>query len=530
MLRLASAVSAFGLAGFTIVLILSRFPVNFDHDWVESTLTRGIHRVMAGEGVYPAPSAEFVGDNYPPFYYYLCAALTPLFGNALLTARAVSVASTALVALALIRISSDRRQLTGPHNAPNGWDQLDRTVAPALLLGFYAASGQTFDLARVDMASLALASWAAVLALKSDTARSAILAGLLMALAILCKHNILLVGAAIGGGMLLFAPRRAVIFGVTALTIPAIIFLALNINTNGWSTYYLFEQVAQNDFGGRSRWIRFFAVDVGWHGVLLAGLLAAFMLAVWNGPVERPAFNRRRNLAVLFIAIGGLAMTISGRQKVGGFQNNLVPAWTFALFAIAWCLPRVRAMLGESPPSRRNLHAIAAYVALLAITVSLALTYRQLPIKRYLATSTRQAAAADLQRLVDDYAKAGPVWIPAHSGVVPNANAYAHLCPIGFTIDSPGFPARSMLQDDILAKLGNRHWSAIILDDPRDRFISQAVWNSLVRNYREVPWPLKHADHLLSLTGKITCPRRLFVRREGVRRPASSLREAPTGE
>ncbi len=529
-IRFAALTGAFGLTCLTLTLILSRIAVNFDHDWVESTVARSVLRISAGETMYPPPSAVFLGDAYPPFFMYLCASVSRFTGNSLFAARLISVLATGLVLLALHRISSDTRNLTGLNRPITSLERLDRFFPILLLPAFYAASGQTFDLARVDMTTLAFTSWAAVLAIKSTSMRGALLAGLLMAAAILTKHNIVLMGGVIGAGVLLHSPRRAVVFGATALSIPAVAFIVMHQTTEGWSSFHLFEQLARNEFGGAQRWIRFFAEDVGWHGVLMTGLLAAGFIAVWTGPTERAGFDRRHLAAVSLLVIGGLAMTISGRQKVGGFPNNLVPAWTFALFAMAWFLPRVRSRIHDATPAHRTLWNTVVSVMLLGVVVSLGFTYSRLPIHQYLNSERRAKAVAELQQLVNQYAASGPVWIPAHSGVMPNADHYAHLCPIGFTVDTENFPARSLLESDVLARLGQQHWSAIILDDPRDKFISPAVWKTLIRTYEEMPWPIRNPDRLSSLTGKITRPSRLFVRRANPRRPAAELAEEPTEE
>lgn len=455
--------------------------------------------------MYPPPSAEFVGDGYPPFYFHVCATLATLFGSPLLVARAVSLASTAFIVLALFRVSGGHINSSIPR-APT----IERLLPPLLFLAFYAAGGQVFDLARVDMLAIALALWAALLALKGSSLRDAALAGLLMACAILTKHNLLLVGAFIGLGILIRNWRRAWAFGIPAVAIPGLFFLQLGLRTAGWSDYHLFEQLANNEFGGAARWIRFFGEDVSWHGALLASLLAASFVSIWR---MSAGATRKALIAALLVALGGLAMTISGRLKIGGYPNNLVPVWTFALFAFASMIPEALVRLDSLAPRDRTVWSWTTRLIALGIIASLAFSFTRMPIRDYLAASRRHRAVAELQNLVSQFGHQGPVWIPAHSGLYPHSDHYAHLCPVGFTMDAPGRPARTMLEDDIAQRLRNREWSAIILDDPRDRFISERIWNLLNQYYEEQPWPIRDVASLAMLSGKKSVPCRLFVRR-----------------
>ncbi|MBK8269172.1 MAG: hypothetical protein IPK83_13045 [Planctomycetes bacterium] len=252
--------------------------MNFDNEWVESTVVRSIRQIMSGGSMYPTPSVEFLGDGYPPLYFHVCATLAAIFGSPLFVARSVSLVGTLLVAAALYKASSAKIGET----TPDGFFRPDRLFPPLMFLSFYAASGQVFDLARVDMMTIALSVWAALLALRHDTHRSALLAGLLMACAIMAKHNMLLIAAAIGLAVLVSNFKRSLTYGLATLLIPIAFFLQLNVRTDGWSNYHLFRQLANNEFGGQARWIRFFGEDISWHGVLLFVLLAAAFASIWK--------------------------------------------------------------------------------------------------------------------------------------------------------------------------------------------------------------------------------------------------------
>ncbi|HWL92902.1 MAG TPA: glycosyltransferase family 39 protein [Phycisphaerae bacterium] len=510
-LQLLRRVVWFGAASlgfFTVVLIVGRIGVNFDHEWVESTVVRSIGRILDGKGMYPPPSADFVGDGYPPFFHYFCAAICKLGGNPLIVCRVVSVLCTLLIAAALYRAAGTFAQPAG-----GSLDKIIRTFCPLLFGAGWAAGGQTFDLARVDMLGLALTVWAAFVALHFGSSRSAVLAGLLIACAIVTKHNMVIVGGAIGVALLVLNWRHALIFGAAALVPCSIFFWLLNRATDGWSGFHLFQQLAANEFGGQARWIRFIARDVSWHGLLLFILLAATVAAVWMSSLNSETSTRRRLVGLLSIAVGGLALTISGRLKIGGYPNNLVPAWTFALFSLAATLPYLKAWFARTDDDRRRVWSWTGCAILGGIVFSLATTYSELPLRAFLQVAPRKLALAELRTLVDKLARHGSVWIPAHAGALPNAEGYAHLCPAGFMIDAANFPIKSIFTADVIRRLAAREWAAIILDSRDDRFISEPIWQSLAENYRELSWPLGDPDRLVSLSGKITAPRRLFVRK-----------------
>lgn len=510
LLRWAVWLGAAGLSILTACLILSRFSVNFDHEWVESTVIRSVGEILAGRSMYPTPTAEFLGDGYPPFFHYVCAGFALFWGEPLLVGRVLSIVATILAVFVLYAAS--RQPL--PLDRAGGVSASTRLIVPMLFLGFFAAGGQTYDLARIDMLAMAFSICGAWVATRSDAIRAAVLAGLFMSCAIMTKHNMTAIAGAICVALMLVNVRRAILFGMCAL-LPAIaFFVALHVATDGWAGFLLFSQLAANEFGGRQRWMRFIAHDLSWHGPLMLVIIAAMVMAIWRADDTPRCEGRRRVVGLIVMAAGGLAMTISGRLKIGGYPNNLVPAWMFALFACASMLPRVAAAFPALPASSRRMWKWMGHALLGGIVLSLGMTFTELPLRKYFGVGDRKAAVAELQALIDEHAASGPVWLPAHAGVLPNAIGYAHLCPAGFMIDADGFPIKSIFTADVIRRLDRQEWSAIILDNPRDHFISQPIWESLITNYREAPWPLGDPDRLVSLSGKITAPRRLFIRRE----------------
>ncbi len=506
-------------------------------------MARSAERVLAGETLYPPPSVEFVGDNYPPAYFFLYAGMMNVFGSSLAAGRAISLVATACIALAIWRISSRSSGNPVGDEAPARDLERDssfqvqpagRLALVALFFAFYAAGGHVYDLARVDMTAIAFATWAVVLLTCSACARSAAMAGLLMAAAILTKHNTVMIGACIGAGLLILQPKRAIVYGLLAAGLPAVVFAWLHSSSDGWSSYYLFTQPAMHPFGGGSRLIRFLSQDVSHHGFLLAaGVCAAALFVFKTGRMARlrhaqPVHNdaergvtavgegaeTRRLILLLLAAAGGIGVTLLGRLKAGGFSNNLVPAWVFGLLAAAgtWSMVRGRAM--QFGYSLRRVEG-AFWIVVAGISLSLAGSYTEIGWRQWLAMGARRKAADKLEKRVAALSADGPVWMPYHSFSGSTGGAFAHLCPAGFLMDDASFPAKTLFRQDVARHLERRTWAAIVLDGDEGRFVSEQCTELLAAGYEESPVSKEITDGCMALTGKRTSPQRVYIRRSG---------------
>lgn len=502
-------------------------------------MARAAERILVGETLYPPPSVKFVGDNYPPVYFFLYAGMMKLLGPSLIAGRAISLAATACIALAIWNISRGRGGNRVHGEAPAGESGCDpstrgqragRLALVALFLAFYAVGGQVFDLARVDMAAIAFAAWAVLLLACAACIRSAALAGLLMAAAILTKHNMVMIGALAGAGLLFLQPKRAIVYGLLAAGLPAAAFTWLHASSDGWSSYYLFTQPAMHPFGGGDRWMRFLSQDVSHHGLLLAaGLVAAALFLLRTGravPAQSPVGVRdnarqaalaiahraetRRLILLLLAAAGGIGVTLMGRLKAGGFSNNLVPAWTFAVLAAAGTWPMVRVRAIRCGYSLRRGEG-AFWLVIIGVSLSLAGSYAEIDWRRWLAMGERQAAAAELDKQIAGLSAEGPAWMPYHSFDV-SRGGFAHLCPAGFLMDDDSYPAKTLFEQDVARHLERRTWAAIVLDGDEGRFVSERCTALLAAGYAQSRLGRHIADGCTALTGKRTGPQRVYIR------------------
>jgi hypothetical protein len=508
-------VLAVGLTGMVLLLMLVRCTGRFDNEWVESSMVNSAVRVLNGRPLYAPPSVEYVGDNYPPLYFFLCGGLMTLSGPSPLVCRLVSVSSTLAVALAIWVVGGSRSS-----------DGRPRLIWVALFFAFYAAGVEVYDLARVDMAAIALAAWALVAVVRTQGLAGAAAGGLCMALAILTKHNMALVGVFLGAGLLASQWRRAIVYGVISAGLPAVVLTWHQIASDGWCWFYLFTQPSMHPFGGWNTVVRFLSRDLGHHGFLLAAeLVAAAWVLLRVRPktsaaqaINLPVTHARPRDAVglrlvLLAATGGLLATLIGRFKIGGFPNNLCVAWVFALLAAAWAAPRVWTRLLDAGGSRPARFVWVFWVVTAVQLISLSRAFAALPLGSTFEWADRGQAVAELDRLTARYAEEGPVWVPYHSTFSRPRGSFAHLCPVGFLMDAPGHRAKSMFEEDLARNLARRTWSAIILDRTPDGFVSERCARLLKTHYEEVPLPIAEPQRTATLVGKRTHPQFLFVRR-----------------
>src|SRR5262245_50878569 len=87
---LALALACAYVLAFVIVAV-ARLPYPFELEWLEGVVLEHVHRVLAGQPIYVAPSVDFVPLNYTPLYYYVSAAFAAALGPGFVALRLVSL-------------------------------------------------------------------------------------------------------------------------------------------------------------------------------------------------------------------------------------------------------------------------------------------------------------------------------------------------------------------------------------------------------------------------------------------------------
>ena len=233
--RLAAALLGLAVIGLYLAVALSRLTYPFTIEWLESNSLVEVHRILAGQQLYPAPSVGYVPDGYPPLYFAVSAAVAGVLGPSYLSLRLVSLVSS-LACFALLGRLVQRE--TGSATAG--------IAAAGMLAATYFATGTWFDVGRVDSLFLALSAAALYAARWMRRTRGAVAAGVLLAAAFLTKQNGLAEGVVVLAA-LAAGPRRRLARARRAdlRRPPRRQHAVLGLSSHGWYLYYVFEQMSE---------------------------------------------------------------------------------------------------------------------------------------------------------------------------------------------------------------------------------------------------------------------------------------------
>ena len=299
---LAAALLGLAAVGAYLAIALSRLTYPFTLEWLESNSLVEVHRILAGQPLYPAPAVGYVPDGYPPLYFAVSAAAASVLGVSYLPLRLVSLLSS-LACFALLARLVQRE--TGCARAG--------IAAAGVLAATYFVTDTWFDVGRVDSLFLALSAAALYAARWMRRTRGAVATGVLLAAVFLTKQNGLAEGVAVLAALACGSRRR--LAGPAALTYGALLAastLLLGLTSHGWYVYYVFEQLSEQS-------LKYAAIGQFWTVSLLPVLGVAMYAAVLGA--------RRTPLVLL---AGCAALVVEGYAALvhgGGTANDLLPAY-----------------------------------------------------------------------------------------------------------------------------------------------------------------------------------------------------------
>lgn len=299
--RLAAALTGVAAIIAFLVIAVSRLGYPFPVEWLESNSLVEVHRILAGQPVYAAPTAQYVPDGYPPLYFAVSAAAASVLGVSYLPLRLVSLVSS-LACFALLGRMVQRE--TGSAAAGAG--------AAGLFAATYFVTATRLDVGRVDSLFLALSIGGLYAARWMRGTRGAIAAGVLLAAAALTKQTGLAEGFVVIA-VLVPGPRRrlACVAGLAAAVVLGITTLVLSLTSGGWYVYYVYEIMSQHslNYGAiRGFWI--------------------LLLPAVGLPAGAALIGARRVPPVLLA--GCAALTVEGYATLlhgGGGRADMLPAY-----------------------------------------------------------------------------------------------------------------------------------------------------------------------------------------------------------
>ena len=305
------------------------FPL--DLEWMEGGVLIHAQRIAHGQGIYVAPSVDFIPFLYTPLYPALLALLSFVAPLGYLMGRLVSIVAF-VVALAMIAITAFGE------GAARGRQVL------ALLIGLcgagavaasFAFTGYFYDLVRSDSLLLALEALAVWLAYRGQSWKSAAAAGALIALGFFTKQTATIVGIGIGVGLLVANFKRGLAYGGVAAAVLAGGVGLLVKTSHGWFWTYIFKLHQSHAFR------RDAVSDVAWPFThqFCWPLFAALGFATLGLALSR---RLRRGDAVLWaVAIAGEVAALIGFATQWADSNAFIPAIFFPAFAAAVLVARL---------------------------------------------------------------------------------------------------------------------------------------------------------------------------------------------
>jgi hypothetical protein len=320
-LRAVAAAAGLAVIGGYLCIALARLGYPGHLEILEDNSLVEVHRILAGQQIYVAPSASYVPDGYPPLYFAVSAAAASVLGQSYLPLRLVSlVASLACFAI-LGRLVQRETRSRGAGLAAAG-----------LLAATYFVTGTWFDVGRVDSLFLAFCVAGLYAARWACRTRAAIAAGLLLGAAFCTKQTALAEGAAVLVVLAAGSRRRLAVPAAAAYA--AVIggsTLVLGLTSHGWYVYYVFQQMSQHALSASS-------AGQFWTAELLPTLGIAICAIL---------LGARRTSPVLLAGCGALAAeSFAARAQTGSNVNDLLPAY------LAVALLAGLAMGGQSPSFR----------------------------------------------------------------------------------------------------------------------------------------------------------------------------------
>jgi hypothetical protein len=299
--QLAAALAGLVAIGAYLFVALSRLDYPFALESLEGNSLVEVHRILAGQQLYPAPTVRYVPDGYPPLYFYLSAAVARVLGASYLSLRLVSLVSS-LACFALLARLVQRE--TGSIAAGTG--------AAGAFAATYLVAGAWFDIGRVDSLFLALSIGGLYAARHMRGPGGAVAAGVLLAAAALTKQTglaeVVVVTAA-----LLTGPRRrlAWVTLLTEVTVLAGSTLVIRLADGGWYIYYIYKQMSEH------------ALTYGNFGWFWTALLTATGLAACAALIGARRVPRELLAGCAALAVEGYVTLVQS----GGTINDMLPAY-----------------------------------------------------------------------------------------------------------------------------------------------------------------------------------------------------------
>ena len=495
---LALTLPALGQLALLFFTMLSRFSYPFDLEWMEGGLLTHALRIADGQGIYVAPSIEFVPYPYTPLFPGLLAAIGTLTGITYQTGRAISILSV-LVTLA-IAFHAIRRH-ANHEQRPYTW--LGFALTSGLFAATYPWVEGWYDIVRGDMLLIVLLvggiTLIPVAAARHTRLHAHVLVGLSAALltaAYFCKQTGIIYVAL--GGLLVaqYDWRKLPSYLFTASVLGLGGTWLLNHQSDGWFWTYAFEVLGthQVDRGRMINAVGHILVQFPAMSLAIVATLLVVTITYWRVrtlPSQAQSFLRWTFAFAISIGVGAL-----GFAKQWAHFNVYIPAMITGAIAAGCTIPTVYACAKNLrlPPLLPPALSLGA-----ATTLSIQLLCAWWSPQPFLPTAEDHKAGQKLITVLKNIQ--GDIYMPYHPFYphLAGKKTFAHRMGILDITYSNQWPIA-----ELASSLRNQRFAAVLLDN---RPISKEAPN-LRQYYQAQSLPKDHQPNLY--TGAGASPPKLY--------------------
>jgi hypothetical protein len=299
---------------------------------------------LAPDRLYPGRNALIV-NNYPPLSFIVLRLVSPLFTNAIVAGRVLSILSVLLVGAATYRCA---REL-GVGREPAALGGLWFIATITRFFSEYAGMNDP------NFLGLAVAAWAFYVFLAARDTRTIYVAFFLMAVAGFIKHNLLAIPASAFVYLLITRPNLAIrvaIFGVAVCAI----FAALTISVYGWN--FVDQLIMPRQIAllrplkslGHLQWVApvwpFWIVWLRWSSDRRANritiILVVVGVATWLFWRLAPAVSENVQFELVFATSLCVAVTVEGLR-----ERSIVTAFGPVALSAVFCVVLIVRLLAS---------------------------------------------------------------------------------------------------------------------------------------------------------------------------------------
>jgi hypothetical protein len=292
-----------------IFVAISRMSYPYELEWMEGRSLEHVHRLLAGQSIFPAPSVNFIPLTYTPLYFYVSSISALFFGDNFFSLRLVSFAAS-LGIITLIYIYVKRETNSGYF----------AVLAAGLFAATFRLNGFWFDIARVDSLFLLFLLWGIYFVRFGKSSRSIVIAAVFFSLSFFTKQTAFILISPLVIYLLFTNWKHCVLYIISMIILILGISYTLEIIYNYWYNLYTFVVPYS-----LSKYLALFKLKQFIRTCLLLPLPFALIATCYYFISKLKAKEIKIFFFYFCIFVGLFGGSLPSFFNVGGYYNDLMP-------------------------------------------------------------------------------------------------------------------------------------------------------------------------------------------------------------